>query len=409
MVDEYAEELKKNYFTLKGKGAEEIVQYLAEKTFLADWCYKNPLYQRGKELCDLLVVFGEVAIIWQIKNLKLRSDGRYSKGEVSKNLRQLSGARRRLFEIDKPIELTNTRRGKEIFNPKSIKQVYLISALIGKGEDYFAFVEQYKNLSVHVFNREFTEIVLNELDTVSDFVDYLKAKEVGFNQKTRLILLGGEEELLAFYLMNGRSFDRFKEADLITIEEGCWSNLGSKPEFKAKKEADKISYLWDKLIGRVHDTKDPSYELIAREMAKLNRFERRYYGKVFLDAHIKAHKETRRDMFRRVSPGSGTTYCFLFMDDPEPRERRKGMLFAMCHVARGKYPQNKTILGVATEKNIRPTSSFDFCLYIKPNWTPKDQAMRDDLQKKAGILVSPNIKILSEDEYPSSSPGIKSS
>ena len=44
--------------------AESILHELAKKTFLTDWCYPNPLLPDGKELCDLLVVFGDTAIIW---------------------------------------------------------------------------------------------------------------------------------------------------------------------------------------------------------------------------------------------------------------------------------------------------------------------------------------------------------
>jgi len=39
---------------------------------MIDWCYPNPKLPDGKELCDLLVVFDDKAIICQIKNLKLK-------------------------------------------------------------------------------------------------------------------------------------------------------------------------------------------------------------------------------------------------------------------------------------------------------------------------------------------------
>lgn len=390
------------YFNLKGKRAEEIVQYLAEKTFFTDWCYRNPHVQKGEELCDLLVVFDNVAIIWQIKNLKLGKDGKYKKSEVDKNLRQLSGARRSLFELKKPVELLNPRRGKEFFDPRNIKEIFLISALVGKGEEYFAFVEEFKKLTINVFNREFTQIVLNELDTISDFIQYLRTKEALVKTDKEILLLGGEEELLAFYLFNERSFDRFKKSDFITIEDGSWRHLQNKPEYKAKKEADKISYCWDGIISRAHESGTKTYELVAREMARLNRFGRRYFSKAFYQAHVRAHNDTVNNSYRRLSVGDGITYCFLFMDDPEPinRERRKGFLFAMCHVARGKFPQNKKVLGIATEKRIKPLCSYDFCLYDKPDWTKKDQQMMDTFRKEAGIFANPEMERISEDEYP---------
>lgn len=53
-----------NYFDQKGKNAENILYHLAKKTFLVDWCYLNPELPNKKELCDLLVVYDEIAIIW---------------------------------------------------------------------------------------------------------------------------------------------------------------------------------------------------------------------------------------------------------------------------------------------------------------------------------------------------------
>ena len=125
----------KDYFYLKGKTAEGIVHNLAERTFLTDWCFLNPKLPNGRELCDLLVVFDDVAIIWQIKDLKLNSNGKYKESELRKNIRQLSGARRQLFELKAPIELENPRRRKEKFAPDVIRNVYLISVLLGEGED----------------------------------------------------------------------------------------------------------------------------------------------------------------------------------------------------------------------------------------------------------------------------------
>jgi hypothetical protein len=76
-----------HYFREKGERAEAVIHSLATKTFLTDWCYPNPKKPDGKELCDLLVVFDDIAIIWQIKDLKVDEAGKYKKAEVEKNLR----------------------------------------------------------------------------------------------------------------------------------------------------------------------------------------------------------------------------------------------------------------------------------------------------------------------------------
>jgi hypothetical protein len=164
-------------FRLRGKAAEQALEALATTSFLEDWCYPNPRLPNNKEICDLLVVFDQVAIIWQVKNLKLGTDGSYSPAEVEKNLRQLEGARRNLFDLPKPITLTNPRRGAEAFDPSKIREVFLISLLAGEGEEAFAPVVHVKDRLAHVFTSDFAEIALRELDTISDFVAYLRAKE----------------------------------------------------------------------------------------------------------------------------------------------------------------------------------------------------------------------------------------
>lgn len=243
-------DVSKHYFNLKGKNAEQLVHDLALKTFLTDWCYLNPMRPNGKELCELLVVFDDIAIIWQIKDLKLNKQGKYKKAEVEKNLRQLCGARRQLFELKTPIKLENPRRGKEPFDATAIKKVYLISVLFGEEEDWFPFVEYIKGYAVHVFTRDFTQIILNELDTISDFTNYLRMKETLLRQNKRFVILGGEEELLALYLGNNRSFDKLNEATHIMIDQGSWERFQSSQEYIEKKKRDEISYGWDDIINR---------------------------------------------------------------------------------------------------------------------------------------------------------------
>ena len=88
----------KHYFYLKGQTAEEVLHLLAQKTFLTDWCYPNPILPNGKELCDLLILFNDIAIIWQIKDVKLK-DGHVKESDLEKNIKQISGAYRQLFEL----------------------------------------------------------------------------------------------------------------------------------------------------------------------------------------------------------------------------------------------------------------------------------------------------------------------
>ncbi len=388
----------KDYFRIKGENAEKIVQELATKTFLVDWCFLNPKLPNGKEICDLLVIFDNIAIIWQIKDLKFNKSGKYRKSEVDKNLRQLLGARRKLFDLEAPIVLENSRR-KEEFDAKKIKNIFLISVLLGEGEEYFSLIEEIKDKTIHVFTKDFVQIILNELDTISDFVKYLHEKEIFLRSKKKreLIVSGGEEQFLAFYLMNERKFDSIDSKDCVYIESGCWENFQEKIEYKAKKKSDEISYGWDSIINRVHEGSD-KYEKVARVLAYPDRFQRRCLSKTFFDAHMIAHNHNA--VFKRIIPDNGTTYCFLFYDDLEPRENRKKILTAICWIARCKYPDNKKVLGIATEIKFERTSSYDFCLLDLPVWTDENQEFVEKLQKETGFFTKPITEYFHEDEYP---------
>lgn len=388
-----------NYFNLKGKKAEQFVHELAMKSFLIDWCFLNPVLPNDKELCDLLVVFDQVAIIWQIKDLKIGKNGKYKKFDVDKNLRQLAGARRQLFEIKRPIELQNPRRTIEVFDPSKINEIYLISVLLGEGEIAFPIVENIKKYTAHVFTREFTKTSLTELDTIGDFVNYLRAKETLISDDKSLIIVGGEEELLAFYLMNEKSFEPIQNATHLLIEKGSWEQFFNDPAYKAKKEEDKFSYGWDDIINRAHEG-STQYELVARELARPTRFERRFLGKTFLNAWIIATDDEIHDSYRRIVPSDGTTYCFLFCDKDILRESRISMLKVICYVARGKFKQNKKVMGIATEKKIAPTCSYDFCLLDFPKWTDHNEKEMLKLQNQFDILINPVIEKVEEDEYP---------
>jgi len=390
----------RHYFQLKGQAAEQIAHELAYGSFLTDWCYPNPVLEDGKELCDLLVVFGDVAIIWQIKSLKLRADGHYNSREVEKNARQAVGAARRLLDVGRPLVLQNARRGEEEFDPATIRETFLISVLAGDGEDFLAATHSANGRVVHVFTADFMELALHELDTTSDFVDYLRAKEE-LLAHTKLLILGGEEELLATYLLAGRSFDSFSEATLLTIEDGSWEGYQSRGDTKRKKSADEISYSWDGIIDRAHECDEASYELVARELARTSRLERRILAKAMFEAAVLADKDGVHPLFRRTLDFNGRTYAFLFMDvDESERDVRQRNLIAMCYAARSKFRNNSMVIGIATEKVLQPSCSYDFCRLEIVDWSDDDEQIAAKLREEARYYADSTLRHAQEYEYP---------
>ena len=231
-----------DYFRLKGETAERFLRVLAKKTFFQDWCFGSPKLPDKKELCDLLVVYDDVAIIWQVKDLKLDDAGFYKRSSVEKNLRQLVGARRQLVDLGTRIEVTNAHGTRQVLDTASIREVFLVSAMMGEPEECGAFLEEFKEYRIHVVGRSFAELLLNELDTVADFIAYLRAKETICDSGKSMVIEGGEEDLLAAYLQDGRTFDQFAKADMVLLSGNMWQHLTKKPEWAAKKEADRVSY-----------------------------------------------------------------------------------------------------------------------------------------------------------------------
>ena len=394
----------RQHFTLKGKRAEQLIQELAERTFLTDWCYANPRLPDGKELCDLLVVFDSTAIIWQIKDLEVDKQGAFRASDLEKNLRQLSGARRQLFDLKTKVELSNPRRGTETLDATKIKDFHLISVILGPSDlvasHPMRFIEEIKGHPAHVFVLNFTELILNELDTVSDFCKYLRALE-SIAWETRMVLNGGEQELLAHYLAKGRSFQWLDPTKVNFVHDGAWETLEKSKGYIQWKQDNEVSYFWDQLIDMAHEgsREEPQYEKVARELARSNRFDRRLLAKTFIEGHEKAHCERRNNVYRRVFDFEGLTYCFVYMHDPVKPEVRRSLLGHTCFVARGKFPTNTKVVGAATEMKLDIGHTFDFCLLQKDNWTADDQRRVSEIQDKFGILVNPQMKAFDEEEY----------
>lgn len=392
-----------DYFRLKGENAEATVHELARRSFFTDWCYPNPKWPDGKELCDLLVVFDGTAIICQVKDLELGEDGQPNQSGVEKNLRQLAGARRHLFDLRKEITLENPRRGPEPFDPTATKEVFLLSVLMGPATDYMPFAEQLRNHTVHVLDRGFLEDALRELDTISDFTAYLRAKEQLFRDLPNLAVMGGERELLAYYILHGRSFAEFSTYHGVVLDHGFWDQMKTHRQYLAKKKEDEISYGWDSMIDDIHEG-SPEYEPVARELARPNRFLRRYLAKVFFDAHLRAHRLAgpNCNVYRRVLPADveGVTYVFVFQECPEGSEARPNNLYATCLVARGRFPQNRKVVGIATEMTIRSSCSYSYCVLDLETLSEELEQERREYESRLGILQQVQWGETREAEYP---------
>jgi len=248
---------------------------------------------------------------------------------------------------------------------------------------------------------------MRELDTIEDIVEYLTSKENLYLSGKNTLFHGGEEDLLALYLINERQFP--EEFDVLIVHDDLWEGLKERGEYQAKKKADEVSYVWDGLIEII--CKDILHgnlefgpelndsEISVRAMARENRFSRRILGKSFMDFYELARLEKVRS---RIAIGySDMIYVFLAIPDEEDRSYRKAELTARCLIARGLNKDRHTVIGLATERYEEGKGySFDLLNLHIPNWNENLQKQFEYLQKEFGYFSSPQYMEIHEDEYP---------
>lgn len=425
--------------------SEAYLARLGERSFLRLWSYPNPFRDQGggKEICDLMVVFGDDILIFSDKSCAFPDSGnlqtdwsRWYRRAVLESSDQLFGAERWLRQfpdrvfldrectIPFPLVLPATEqmrihrivvalgakeRCREHFGGGSGSLMHFSDITSDVHKDWpFALgkIDPTRGF-VHVFDDVMLDFVMNELDTLSDFVEYLHCKQ-SFLGATQFFSAPGEEELLALYLRN-RATDEPERFGLPTgysgigLEEGFWEELQKDIRFKARKHFDKVSYFWDRLIDdfgshALGGTLLPAggsvcaTERVLRNMAREPRFQRRMLSSEFLKFvdSAKPRMISRRTVVSDAH--NGTIYVFmcvphLFGDDAEYRTVRRNHLSDFCFVVASRYREYERVIGIATEPGTDlPTRSHDISMIEKPNWTPELDAEAMRLREEHGFF-----------------------
>lgn len=440
--------------------SEKYLNYLCHKSFLSLWSYPNIFHKPGKEVCDLLVVFGDDIIIFSDKYCEFKDSGnlesdwlKWFRRAIENSVQQLWGAERIIKSFPNKLYLDSKCKNKIPININITENTrfHLISVAHGgskKCKEVFkggsgSFITKsdtrgFKNHTepfvigdfdtsktyAHVLDDTTLDVLLKNLDTVDDFIKYLNKKEILFRSK-RVIITTGEEELLAYYLENANpegehDFAFPSNSDNILLPEGGWQSFQKKPARIAQLKENKISYLWDGLIEQFskHALEGTQYanvgglegvEKTLRFMAKESRFRRRILANFFFEALGRSRPNQR---FLRVSTSldgdTSPTYVLLFFPvlpifktEKHYREVRINFLHACMLVTRLKYPKSTDIIGIATESGIANPGRSEDAMYINGReWSKKDEKHAKQLQEKFEILVSPTETKVHHNEYP---------
>jgi len=390
--------------------AEEFAFNICKNTFLSLWSYANPQGKKEKELCDILVVCEENIIIFSVKEIKLTESSdvttdweRWNRRAVEESSKQIYGAERWIKNSPYAIR-SDGKRGLPLPEAKD-QIIYRIAVALGGENKVPMFYGDLGKGFVHVFDETSFILTLQELDTISDFIDYLSAKEELYTSFTRTPLLAGEENLLALYLSEGRKFPT--NFDSLLIVNNIWESFVLNPSYINKEKADVDSYVWDRLIEHFcKNALNNNLEFVTlnqteralRILAKENRFSRRILGKAF-NNFLESSKKIES---RMVKSPSGVVYVFLALPHGEDREFRKATLGNLCFVARGINQGSDTVVGIATEQYEKGKGfSLDlYCLHL-PVWEKGHQVSFESIQKDLKYFKKPVKTEISEDEYPS--------
>ncbi len=437
--------------------SEKYLKELCDKSFLSLWSYSNPYRKQGKELCDLLVVFGNQILIFSIKKCKYSSNDdekikwtRWFDKAIKKSAKQLWGAEKWINNHPEEIFLDRKCQNKfpfEINPAKSNVHLILIALDISKeckkyfngGEGSLMLDNNIKGFSnhekpfmigdldpgktfIHVLDDTTLDIIMNSLDTVFDFTSYLSKKEKIF-RSNKGIYVSGEEDLLPYYLgrMKGdeHDFDFPENTDFI-IGEGSWEQFCKNPQREAQIKEDEISYLWDSIIEKFnkHTIEDTLYkfspkgikgsEKILRFFASESRYRRRLLSKLLYSLVVSTPKHL---CTRRISvPRNEKSPFYVFLCHPKShdlseekyRESRSAHLEACLMVLKVVYPNAEDIIGYAVESgaSFKKEISDDIAYIDTSLWDDEKQKQAEVIQQETGIFTNMNKKEVREEEFP---------
>jgi len=405
---------------------EKLLTRLGKKAFLQLWAYPNTFREKGKELCDLLVVFENDIIIFSDKNIqyptkldKQKNWKRWKNRAINKSIFQLNQAEKHILK--NPDKIFIDSKCKETFLvdiPKNPK-IYKIAIANGAAEackrdsknniygsisvlyheNSFFYPEQpderfvirlNKEDTIHLLNEENLSTILSELDTIKDFINYLSFKEKIIKDKKAIIYVG-EEDLLAAYIQTKGTLGN-SDVDVLAIREGEWDRLKNSPTYPLIKEIYKTSYIWDDIINIfikeieknnlistpedpriISSKKDLSNKGALLGMAKENRKARIVLSESIMEL-IAKHKQTGKEQIRFLQGKDFENSYVIFLTGDlfskynDPHIFCTEILTASCIKAYTIMPCPSNIIGIAFDNEKIISASL---LEVNPTTMPE--------------------------------------
>jgi hypothetical protein len=386
----------------KGQVGEDFVNKLAFDSFLKYWCFPGPNDITGdnKEICDLLIIFDEACVIVSVKNYAFSGNyERYFNNTIKKAVKQINGAERKLFG-QRAILIQHPDRNAELFPKEEIKDIYRIIVNLNTGVKFYqsSFVENGKPYAV--MDAEAWMDAVELLDTIPDFLNYLKrrfeffgtrpafifpreeydfaendalaaeraVKEITKETGNLIIINGKEVDLIAYFLASGFSFGNVQEPmqreSLLFSIDGQWDQLRTHPVYQQKLELEKDSYFFDNLVAKHVINTDKGHHL-ARMLFRFNRLERAQLSREFQKYHEKISLRPNVQVNRTRLIFKDTHFLFIWFSDKVDINQINAFLeLAMLH-AHYRTKFNNQELGAIALSRSKEHISYGYAKQLK--------------------------------------------
>lgn len=379
--------------------SERYVSELCKKSFLPFWSYPNPIGKNNKELCDILIVCGDIVIIISVKDIKISKHNddvviyeRWVRKAIDDSVKQIYGAEKHILNSDEII--LKDYCTKIPLPKKENRKIYRIAIAFGNTPNFPLPMGEFGKGYVSVFDEKSTNIILDELDTIIDFTKYLDSKV--FLQKKATIIAAYEADFLAFYLRTGLEFD--ESIDLKILDKDLWESYKSSKEYDSWKNESAVSYIWDFFIqilfttnfkGKIDNKKFLEYEKAVRIINLEDRISRISLG-LALENAIKEKVQARM-----IQANNDKDYTYVFMPLSEKNwDFKEEELLLRCDVARYLNPHIQKVIGIFVGKTIiknKQIPIFDICYIDVPDITPDFENYVKRIQKEFGYFTNPKI------------------
>lgn len=441
--------------------SEQLLMRLCRQSFLSLWAHANlhtnrdmrPGKGSAKELADVLVVFGNDVIIFSDKHIKFQQDKdlsiawpRWFRSAVTESAKQLHGAMSwlkrhpdRVFPdaaCKRPLPIALPDSGRARYHlvavtrgsrqaclkvlPHSLGSLLINSGIEGSNaHEKTAFpigVLDRSQHFVHVLDESSLEVVMDEVDTITDFVQYLVAREAFLSNAAITVMAAGEEQLMAAFLSWGGNGEHAflpkgigeEKGDCFCYGNSFYSTLRKCPEYIEKKRQDERSYAWDVMLERLIKKGDPKLvhkdskqsnhetEQALRLMANETRFRRRLLIDALFEMLAVATKEPKRRRARRFTTRQQPNLVYIFLvlpklqdeTDDDYRKHRLSLLYLYCRCTKLQFPEANTFIGLGFDHPVRDyeMASEDVMIFTCHEYTPEQSAETKRKGREFGIL-----------------------